>query len=66
MNRYTMMAFGVAAVGAAIVGYLSGFIVAFWLAGVLAALTAINLMILFATKHHNERRHSEERFKAPH
>ena len=58
------MAFAVASVGAAIVGYLSGFIAAFWLAGALAALAAINLIILFATKHHSERKHSEERFRA--
>lgn len=64
MNRYTMMAFVVAGVGAVIVGYLSGFVVAFWLAGALAALAAINLIIVFTTRHHDERKHNEERFRS--
>jgi hypothetical protein len=64
MNRYTMMAFVVAAVGAVTVGYLFAFIVAFWLAGALAALAAINLIIVYTTTHPDERKHSEERLKS--
>ena len=64
MNRYTMMAFGVAALGAALIGSITGFVAAILLAGVLAGLAAINLFILIATKHDNERRRDEERSRA--
>jgi hypothetical protein len=64
MNRYTMMAFGVAALGAALIGFITGFVAATLLAGVLAALAAINLMVLLTAKHDNERKRGEERSRA--
>lgn len=62
LNKYTMMAFGVAALGAAMVGYITGFVAATWLAAALAAATIINLT-LFAIKHNNLRKHSEESYR---